>query len=106
MSHIALVAVPLGVVGARLYHVMTDWRRFTDDPLKAFAIWQGGLGIWGAVALGVVRRDLGRSTARLAASDRSPMHALPRFLWRRLSAGSATGSTKSCSASRRPCGGR
>ena len=52
MSHIALVAVPLGVVGARLYHVMTDWRRFTDDPLKAFAIWQGGLGIWGAVALG------------------------------------------------------
>jgi prolipoprotein diacylglyceryl transferase len=44
--------VPAGVVGARLYHVMTDWRRFTDDPLKAFAIWQGGLGIWGAVALG------------------------------------------------------
>ena len=52
MSAIALVAVPLGVVGARLYHVMTDWRRFTDQPIKALYIWQGGLGIWGAVALG------------------------------------------------------
>ncbi len=52
MSAIALVAVPAGVVGARLYHVMTDWRRFTHQPIKALYIWQGGLGIWGAVALG------------------------------------------------------
>ena len=36
-------------------------------------------------------------------SVRSPMRALPRFPWRRHSAGSATGSTKSCSASRPPC---
>ncbi len=52
MSAIAIVAVPAGVVGARLYHVITDWRRFTDQPIKALYIWQGGLGIWGAVALG------------------------------------------------------
>jgi phosphatidylglycerol---prolipoprotein diacylglyceryl transferase len=52
MSAIALVAVPAGVVGARLYHVMTDWRRFTHQPIKALYIWQGGLGIWGAIALG------------------------------------------------------
>ena len=54
MSKIAIVAVPCGVIGARLYHVMTDWRRFTDQPLKAFAIWQGGLGIWGAIAAGAL----------------------------------------------------
>ena len=54
MSKIAIVAVPCGIVGARLYHVMTDWRRFTHDPLKAFAIWQGGLGIWGAIAAGAL----------------------------------------------------
>ena len=54
MSAIAIVAVPAGVVGARLYHVITDWRRFTDQPIKALYIWQGGLGIWGAVALGAV----------------------------------------------------
>ena len=52
ISAIAIVAVPAGVVGARLYHVMTDWRRFTDQPIKALYIWEGGLGIWGAVALG------------------------------------------------------
>jgi len=38
-----------GVIGARLYHVVTDYQLFTDDPLRAFAIWRGGLGIWGAV---------------------------------------------------------
>ena len=52
MSAIAIVAVPCGIVGARLYHVITDWQRFTDEPWKALYIWQGGLGIWGAIALG------------------------------------------------------
>lgn len=43
-----------GVIGARLYHVITDYQLFTDDPLRAFRIWEGGLGIWGAVIGGVV----------------------------------------------------
>lgn len=53
-STIALWAVPAGVIGGRLYHVITDWSRFEDDPLKAIEIWKGGLGIWGGIALGVV----------------------------------------------------
>jgi prolipoprotein diacylglyceryl transferase len=52
---IAVFAVPFGLVGGRLYHVATDYYRYFGpgkDPLKALAIWDGGLGIWGAIALG------------------------------------------------------
>jgi prolipoprotein diacylglyceryl transferase len=42
-----------GVIGARLYHVATSWDSFSDDPLRMFAIWKGGLGIPGGIALGV-----------------------------------------------------
>lgn len=54
MQAIALWAVPAGVIGARLYHVVTDWQRFEDSPLDALKIWEGGLGIWGGVLLGVL----------------------------------------------------
>jgi prolipoprotein diacylglyceryl transferase len=43
-----------GVVGARLYHVITDYQRFDDDPWRAFQIWRGGLSIWGAVIAGAL----------------------------------------------------
>ncbi|MDP5226600.1 MULTISPECIES: prolipoprotein diacylglyceryl transferase [Arthrobacter] len=52
---VALWAVPFGIVGGRIYHVITDPELYFlpgKDPWKAFAIWDGGLGIWGAVALG------------------------------------------------------
>ncbi|MGJ8871143.1 prolipoprotein diacylglyceryl transferase [Mycobacteroides abscessus subsp. abscessus] len=55
---IALWAVPFGLVGGRLYHVMTDWQTYFGAHGKgigkAIAVWEGGLGIWGAVALGGV----------------------------------------------------
>ena len=51
---IAMIAVPIGVIGGRAYHVLTDWERFADRPLDAVKIWQGGLGIWGGIFLGVV----------------------------------------------------
>jgi phosphatidylglycerol---prolipoprotein diacylglyceryl transferase len=54
---LAVFAVPFGLVGGRLYHVITDPELyFTEgkNPWKAFAIWDGGLGIWGAIALGAV----------------------------------------------------
>lgn len=55
ISRIALWAVPSGLIGARAYHVITDWRRFAEDGwLEAFAIWQGGLGIPGGMAAGVL----------------------------------------------------
>ncbi len=53
----AVYAVPFGLVGGRLYHVITDPELyFTEgkNPWNAFAIWDGGLGIWGAIALGAV----------------------------------------------------
>jgi prolipoprotein diacylglyceryl transferase len=54
---VAVFAVPFGLVGGRLYHVLTDPELyFTEgrNPWNAFAIWDGGLGIWGAIALGAV----------------------------------------------------
>jgi prolipoprotein diacylglyceryl transferase len=55
---IALWAVPFGLVGGRLYHLATDWRTYFGEggagPAAALRIWDGGLGIWGAVALGGV----------------------------------------------------
>jgi len=57
MLDIAVWAVPFGIVGGRLYHVLTTPDPYFGeggDPLKAFAIWEGGLGIWGAIALGGV----------------------------------------------------
>jgi prolipoprotein diacylglyceryl transferase len=59
---IAVWAVPFGIVGGRIYHVVTDPELYFlpgRDPVKAFYIWDGGLGIWGAVALGAVGAWIG-----------------------------------------------
>ncbi|OHO52531.1 prolipoprotein diacylglyceryl transferase [Corynebacterium sp. HMSC035E02] len=53
----ALVVIPAGIIGGRLYHVITDYDKYfcsTCDPIDAVKITNGGLGIWGAVALGAV----------------------------------------------------
>lgn len=49
-----LVVVPAGVVGARLYHVVTEYDRYADRLTPAFRVWEGGLAIYGAVAGGFV----------------------------------------------------
>ena len=62
VSDIAIWAVPFGLVGGRLYHVITDPARYFGrggDPLAALYVWQGGLGIWGAIALGGVGAWIG-----------------------------------------------
>jgi prolipoprotein diacylglyceryl transferase len=51
---IAFWAVPAGLIGARLYHVATDWRTYQHHWMNALKIWNGGLGIPGGIALGVV----------------------------------------------------
>ena len=60
---IALWAVPFGLIGGRLYHVITDWPKYFGDGgaglFGALRIWDGGLGIWGAVALGGVGAWIG-----------------------------------------------
>jgi prolipoprotein diacylglyceryl transferase len=53
-SAAALWAVPAGIIGARLYHVATDWDRFSGDFWAIFKIWKGGLGIPGGMALGIL----------------------------------------------------
>jgi prolipoprotein diacylglyceryl transferase len=65
-SSIAIWAVPAGVVGARLYHVVTDWERFDGRLIDILKIWKGGLGIWGGLVVGTIvglwvarRRGLG-----------------------------------------------
>ncbi len=59
---IAFWAVPFGIVGGRIYHVITSPDAYFGEggnPVKAFAIWEGGLGIWGAVALGALGAWIG-----------------------------------------------
>ncbi len=54
---IATWAVPFGIIGGRIYHVITSPQAYFGEggePLRAFAIWEGGLGIWGAIFLGGV----------------------------------------------------
>jgi prolipoprotein diacylglyceryl transferase len=46
--------VAWGVVGARVYHVITSWDEVPDEWWGVFAVWKGGLGIWGGIAAGVV----------------------------------------------------
>ncbi|WP_225754316.1 prolipoprotein diacylglyceryl transferase [Actinotalea sp. Marseille-Q4924] len=59
---VAYWAVPFGIVGGRIYHVFSSPDAYfgaDGDPVKAFAIWEGGLGIWGAIALGAVGAYIG-----------------------------------------------
>ena len=70
---VAIWAVPAGLIGARLYHVLTDWGTLYDDGRwpEAFKIWQGGLGIPGGVLLGglvgvIVAKRIVPSAGRLA----------------------------------------
>ncbi|MEN2418554.1 prolipoprotein diacylglyceryl transferase [Streptomyces rimosus] len=62
VADIAVWAVPFGLVGGRLYHVITTYEPYFGKgghPLNAFKVWEGGLGIWGAVALGAVGAWIG-----------------------------------------------
>jgi prolipoprotein diacylglyceryl transferase len=67
----AVWGVAFGIVGARLYHVITSWDELPDEWWGPFAIWKGGLGVWGGIGLGtivgmIVARRSGVSVARLA----------------------------------------
>lgn len=61
-------AVAFGIVGARLYHVITTPGPYfgeNGDLIRIFYIWQGGLGIWGAIGLGAVGAWIGLHRAGL-----------------------------------------
>src|SRR5437763_15050012 len=51
---VAVWGVAFGIVGGRLYFVITSWNEVPDAWWGPFAIWKGGLGIWGGIAGGVL----------------------------------------------------
>lgn len=57
VSEVAIWAVPFGIVGGRIYHVITSPEQYfgaNGNLVDALRIWEGGLGIWGAISLGVL----------------------------------------------------
>ena len=62
VTEIAIWMVPFGIVGGRLYHVISSPEAYFGSgghPLHALYVWEGGLGIWGAIALGGIGAWIG-----------------------------------------------
>ncbi|CAB4738993.1 MAG: prolipoprotein diacylglyceryl transferase [Actinobacteria bacterium] len=70
ITDIAIWAVPFGIVGGRLYHVLSDAQLYFGPDGRglaaAFRIWDGGLGIWGAVTVGALGAWIGAKRAKVA----------------------------------------
>ncbi len=70
IADIAVWAVPFGIIGGRIYHVLSDWQLYFGPDGSGFAsalrIWDGGLGIWGAVAFGGLGAWIGARRRGLA----------------------------------------
>jgi phosphatidylglycerol:prolipoprotein diacylglycerol transferase len=47
-------AIVSGLIGARIYHVISTFGYYSVNPIEVFYIWNGGLGIWGAIAGGLI----------------------------------------------------
>src|SRR3954463_3636584 len=62
----AVWGVGAGIVGARLYHLATSWNEVPDQWWGPFAIWKGGLGVWGGIAAGCL---VGGFVAKRAGAD-------------------------------------
>ena len=79
VADVAIFAVPSGVIGGRIYHVLSspsDYFGDTGSFLDIFAIWKGGLGIWGAISLGA----LGAYVGLRRVGQKRPDLTLPHFL--------------------------
>lgn len=75
VADVAIATVPAGIIGGRLYHVVTSPDQYfgaEGNLLDIFKIWQGGLGIWGAIALGT-------AAAYLSYSSLGKKRTLPPF---------------------------
>ncbi|MEY3515235.1 MAG: hypothetical protein RLY38_387 [Actinomycetota bacterium] len=62
ISDVAIFAVPFGIIGGRIYHVATDWEKYfgpNQNWVDAFKIWNGGLGIYGAIFFGGIGAWIG-----------------------------------------------
>ena len=79
VADVAIFAVPSGIIGGRIYHVISSPSDFFGSSgtfLDIFAIWKGGLGIWGAISLGA----LGAYVGYRRVGQKRPDITLPRFL--------------------------
>jgi prolipoprotein diacylglyceryl transferase len=79
-SAMAVWAVIAGIIGARLWHVLTDWSKFQDSPGDIIKIWEGGLGIPGGLILGIAvglwatkRRGVAMADMATAAAPAIPL---------------------------------
>ena len=57
ITDLVLVVVPAGIIGGRIYHVITSPQKYFGEngaPIQALQIWRGGLGIWGAIGFGAL----------------------------------------------------
>lgn len=57
ISDLAIYVIPSGIIGGRIYHVVTSPQKYFGEggsPIAIFKIWEGGLGIWGAIAFGAL----------------------------------------------------
>ena len=79
VADVAIFAVPSGIIGGRIYHVLSSPSDFFGSSgtfLDIFAIWKGGLGIWGAISLGA----LGAYVGYRRVGQKRPDIPLPHFL--------------------------
>ncbi|MFC4355161.1 prolipoprotein diacylglyceryl transferase [Chryseomicrobium palamuruense] len=49
LTDLLLWAIPLAIIGARIYYVIFKWENYADNPIDAFKIWEGGIAIHGAL---------------------------------------------------------
>jgi prolipoprotein diacylglyceryl transferase len=57
ITDLAFVVVPAGIIGGRIYHVISSPQKYFGEngsPIQALQIWRGGLGIWGAISVGAL----------------------------------------------------
>lgn len=79
VADVAIFAVPFGIIGGRIYHVLSapsDYFGSGSELLNILAIWKGGLGIWGAISLGA----LGALIGYRRAARSNPETTFPPFI--------------------------
>lgn len=54
VENFMVIAIPIAIICARAYYVIFEWEFYKDNPLKVFAIWEGGLAIYGGVLGGLI----------------------------------------------------
>lgn len=80
-----LAAIPVGLIGARIYYVVFQWERFAPDPKRIFSMREGGLAFYGGVIAGVI------AVAVLGRIKRYRFHKLADFFIPYVALGQAIG---------------